>query len=114
MVPARLELASQHREEPSVSELWGILRRNWWLILAAMLLCGAGGLLLAMRSTPVYQSATSIRINEKQSAIPELLPLTGASDVSTEMEVLSSRTLAEDAVRDLRLQVRLEKPLNVG
>jgi capsular exopolysaccharide synthesis family protein len=110
MVPARLDFPSQHREEPSVSELWGILRRNWWLILASIVVCGGVGLFLAMRSTPIYQSATSIRINEKQSAIPELLPLMSASDVSTEMEVLASRTLAEDAVRGLGLQFQVVEP----
>ncbi len=110
MVPARLELASQVREEPSVSELWGILRRNWWIILASIVLCGGGGLYMAMRTTPIYQSSTSIRIDEKQSAIPELLPLMTESDVSTEMEVLESRTLTEDAVRGLALQFKLVEP----
>ncbi len=110
-IPARLELAtSQLRDEPSVSELWGILRRNWWIILASVLVCGGAGYLLAARSTPVYQSSTSIRIDEKQSAIPELLPLTSGSEVVTEMEVLSSRTLAEDAVTGLALQFRVVEP----
>jgi capsular exopolysaccharide synthesis family protein len=111
MVPARLELAAaQLRDEPSVSELWGILRRNWWIILASVLVCGGVGYFLAARSTPIYQSSTSIRIDEKQSVIPELLPLTSGSEVSTEMEVLSSRTLAEDAVTGLALQFRLVEP----
>ena len=110
MVPARLELAAQVRDEPSISELWGILRRNWWMILASVLLCGGVAYFLALRSTPIYQSSTSIRIDEKQSAIPELLPLTRGSEVSTEMEVLSSRTLAEDAVTGLALQFRLVEP----
>jgi tyrosine-protein kinase Etk/Wzc len=111
IVPARHELAAlQLREEPSASELWGILRRNWWLILASVLLCGGVGYLLAVRSTPIYESSTSIRIDEKQSAIPELLPLTSGSEVSTEMEVLSSRTLAEDAVTGLALQLSVVEP----
>lgn len=112
-VPARLELASQHRDEPTVSELWGILRRSWWLILASIVACAGGAFYLAMRTTPVYQSSTSIRINEKASAIPELLPLMTGSDVSTEMEVLASRTLAEDAVRGLGLQFQLVEPERV-
>jgi capsular exopolysaccharide synthesis family protein len=113
MVPARVELASTHRDEPTVTELWGILRRNWWIILASVVVGGGIGLLLAMRATPIYQSSTSIRINEKQSAIPELLPLMSASDVTTEMEVLASRTLAEDAVRGLALQFKVVEPTRV-
>jgi capsular exopolysaccharide synthesis family protein len=113
MVPARVELASTHRDEPTVSELWGIFRRNWWIILASVVVGGGIGLLLAMRTTPIYQSSTSIRINEKQSAIPELLPLMSASDVTTEMEVLASRTLAEDAVRGLALQFKVVEPERV-
>jgi succinoglycan biosynthesis transport protein ExoP len=111
LLPAQFELAAQLREEHSASELWGILRRNWWLVLASVLLCGGAGIFVAMRSTPIYQSSTSIRIDEKQSAIPELLPLATGSEVSTEMEVLSSRTLAEDAVSRLALQFRLIEPI---
>ena len=114
MVPAPFELAAPHHGESSVSELWGILRRNWWIILASVVVCGGAAFLLAKRTTPIYQSSTSIRINEKSSAIPELLPLVDGSDVTTEMEVLASRTLAEDAVRGLGLQFQLVEPERVN
>jgi capsular exopolysaccharide synthesis family protein len=114
LVPARLEWSPPIREEPTIRELWGILRRNWWIILAAVVLFAGGAAYLTSRATPVYQSATSIRIGEKQSIPDLLLPLSTGSEVPTEMDVLSSRTLAEDAVTGLALQLQLLEPTRMS
>jgi succinoglycan biosynthesis transport protein ExoP len=72
-----------------------------------------------MRTVPVYRSLITIRIkdatNEMQSVVREaLLPLTSGSEVSTEREVLGSRTLIEDAVKGLGLQLRLVEPTRIA
>jgi capsular exopolysaccharide synthesis family protein len=114
MVPARLEWTPPLREEPTLRELWSILRRNWWIILGAVVLFTSGAAYLTSRATPVYQSATSIRIGEKQSIPDLLLPLSTGGEVPTEMDVLSSRTLAEDAVTGLQLQLQLLEPVRMS
>lgn len=62
---------------------------------------------------PVFEATGSIRIEEGRSTLPALDVLRGLSvarEVSTEMEVLRSRALADHAVRDLGLQLRLVEP----
>ena len=117
--PPQLELAAHYDPERSVTEFWGILRRNWWIILGSIVLCTAMALWLAMRTAPVYRSSITIRINdatkEMQSIIRDaLLPLTSGNEVSTEREVLGSRTLMEDAVRGFGLQLSIQTPARVA
>jgi len=112
-VPARLEFAAPVRQEPTASEIWGIFRRNWWIILGCIAAGAAGAVWLTVRTIPVYRSSTAIRINDKQSPIPETLLLSGGSEVATELEVLGSRTLVEDAVRALGLQLQVLEPHRV-
>src|SRR5215204_6324066 len=112
-VPARLELTAAVTPEPTVAEIWGMLRRNWWIILGCIAAFAAGAVWLTARTIPVYRSSTAIRINDKQSPIPETLLLSGGSEVATELEVLGSRTLVEDAVRALGLQLQVLEPHRV-
>ena len=66
---------------------------------------------------PVYESTASIRIDEDPSNVPVLdilETISTGSQVETEMEVLRSRTLAEDVVDSLALQVVLAGPRGVA
>jgi tyrosine-protein kinase Etk/Wzc len=116
VLPTRLELSTKAGGgEPTIGELFGILRRNWYIIVGCIALCTGVAYWLTARTTPTYRSSTSIRIGEKQAAIPELLlPLSNGSEVPTEMEVLESRTLAEDAVGQLGLQLMLIEPRRIS
>ena len=62
---------------------------------------------------PVYEAAVSVRIDEEKSglALLEVLSTLGSGgQVFTEMAVLRSRSLAEEVVRSLNLQVSLGAP----
>ena len=68
-------------------------------------------------AVPVYESTASIRIDEDPSNVPVLdilETISTGSQVETEMEVLRSRTLAEDVVDSLALQVVLAGPRGVA
>ncbi len=100
-------------DEMTVRDLWYAMIRNRWLILGALSLGIGGAIMYAERTTPVFQAATSIRIDEKQSSIPvlDMLSDVGAgSELATEMEVLRSRSLAETVVDSLSLQVSVVEP----
>lgn len=63
---------------------------------------------------PVYEATTSIRIDEDKSGLAMLdmlSGLAGESEVFTEMAVLRSRSLAEEVVRSVGLQVRMASPV---
>jgi capsular exopolysaccharide synthesis family protein len=112
-------LAATGMEPPPdlpLAQIWGIVRRHWLLIG----LCGAVTVGLAVAyavtATPIYRGATSIRIDERKLAdTPDVLRTFGiAGEVSTELEVLRSRSLVEDAAREMNLQLALAKPARVS
>jgi tyrosine-protein kinase Etk/Wzc len=74
------------------------------------------GVAYAVTATPIYEGATSLRLDERKAAdTPDVLRTFGiAGEVLTELEVLRSRSLVEDAVRELGLQLVLVKPDGVS
>jgi tyrosine-protein kinase Etk/Wzc len=104
-------------DEINLKEIWNLLLRNWLLITATTGIVAGGTLVYALRAVPVWESVTSIRIDEDQTNLPVLdilSSLSGGSEVQTEMEVLRSRTLVEEVVDSLRLQIRLVRPRGVA
>jgi capsular exopolysaccharide synthesis family protein len=92
--------------------IWGIIRRHWLMIgMSGAILAGLA-VVYALNATPIYQGATSLRIDERKAAdTPDVLRTFGvAGEVHTELEVLRSRSLVEDAVKELKLQLALVKP----
>ncbi len=62
---------------------------------------------------PVYEASATLRIDEDKSPVAMLQmlsALSSGSELATEMAVLGSRSVAEDVVRSLSLQVGLEAP----
>jgi tyrosine-protein kinase Etk/Wzc len=114
---ARANEATRQDDEIQLRDIWNILVRNWVLI--ALILVGTVGGTAAYtyNTVPVYQSTTSIRIEEQQTDLPVLdvlQNLSAGSEVETEMEVLRSRTLAESVVDSLKLQVAVVSPRGVA
>src|SRR5919202_4325128 len=100
-------------DEVHLRDVWNFSRRNRLPILGCLALALAASALYLWRATPVYEASTSIRIDEDQSELPildALKTLSTGSEVSTEIEVLRSRTLAEDVVDSLGLQVTVTEP----
>ena len=108
---------SRQQDEVHLRDVWNLLLRNRWLIfLVVVLVVGSAGALTFM-AVPVYESTASIRIDEDPSNVPVLdilETISTGSQVETEMEVLRSRTLAEDVVDSLALQVVLAGPRGVA
>ena len=100
-------------DELNLREVWDLLVRNR-LVLALSLIVVVGlGLAYTLTRTPIYEARSSIRIDEDQTNVPVLdilQTISSGSQVETEMEVLRSRTLAEDVVGRLGLQLRIESP----
>lgn len=100
-------------DEIDLRELLSILRRNRWVIAG----CAAGAVVLAglytLLATPIYEASTTIRIDEEETNVPVLEVLRSVSQgsqVETEMEVLRSRSVAEQVVEDLALQLAVTEP----
>lgn len=66
---------------------------------------------------PVYDAASSIRVDEERSnlaVLDALKSLSSGSEIHTEMEELRSRTLAEMVVDSLALQLSVRQPRRVA
>jgi len=104
-------------DEISLREVWNLLARNSGLIVATTAFVALGVGIYSFMAVPVWESVTSIRIDEEQTNLPVLdilQSVSSGSQVETEMEVLRSRVLTEEVVDSLSLQVVVESPRRVA
>ena len=108
---------TRNDDEIHLRDLWNLLVRNWLLIGIILVLSVGGAVAYTLNTVPVYQSVTSIRIEEQRTELPVLdviQTLSTGSQVETEMEVLRSRTLAEAVVDSMALQARIVSPRGIA
>lgn len=97
-----------------IGELTGMLIRNRWLILLCTVAVTTGAAIFTARTTPIYQASASLRLDEKQSSLPDIFTSVGKKGaVETETQILRSRSLSEEATDSLALQLRLVLPHRV-
>jgi tyrosine-protein kinase Etk/Wzc len=105
-------VANRRAEDFTLGTAWGIIRRSRWLIfLCVTLTVGAAAAYTFLWARPTYEASTTLRFEEEEVNLPELVRrLSTESQVSTEVEVLQSRALAEGVIRHFSLQVALVQP----
>ena len=104
-------LGPTRTEGRSAGQLVRLVLRRWWIIGFCALGVAGGAAAYALRLPRVYEAGASIRIVDKQSNLPEVfVSLSTESELGTEIEVLRSRSLAEDAVTLLGLQLHVLEP----
>src|SRR2546423_1434318 len=107
-----------HPDRLAPMQLWDVITRNRYFILGgfAVALTAAG--LFAWLAPPVFESSTSLRIDDNRNGVPALEVLAILSDkgdeLSTEIQMLKSRTLAEATVDSLGLQAVASGPLKIA
>ena len=95
--------------------LWGVIRRNLVFIVACAVVTVMLVAMYSLWTTPVYEVTSLLNVDEKRSPLPDVFESLSMQEnaVSTEMEMLQSRTLAEDVVRAHGLQLHLTSPRKV-
>jgi succinoglycan biosynthesis transport protein ExoP len=91
-----------------------LLWRHRWLILGCVLVALGAAFLYVRLTTPLYEATASIRIEPSQPQLAQRWAVSQGTTVSTDIEVLGSRSLTEDATRALNLQVQLVRPRRVS
>jgi polysaccharide biosynthesis transport protein len=87
-----------------VREYLGILRRRWWLIVAAGLLALGGAWWAESGKMPVY---TAEVLMEQQRQAPIMgVAMGGGGDFVSQIEVIRGRAVIADVVESLGLQIR--------
>jgi capsular exopolysaccharide synthesis family protein len=101
--------------EIRLRQLVAMLLRNKWLLLACTILGYAAARFYTDRAERVYEAAITLRIDRKQPNLPSIFQtMQRNSDLETDVEVLQSRSLVEEAVRGLALRVKVSEPRDIG
>jgi succinoglycan biosynthesis transport protein ExoP len=106
-----------HGTEPlPLRFIWGVVRRNAWIILGSSLACGSIAAYLTGGKVPTYVASATIRMDQRQSELPALdvLRSTTGNEVNTEMGMLRSRTLAAAVAESLAMQIRITEPTGLS
>jgi exopolysaccharide transport family protein len=91
-----------------VKDLLAVLRRRRWVILTIVLVITTLAVLAGLQITPKYTAKTMVMIDARQAKVMDVEAVlsgltTDASSVETQMKVLKSRDLIEQAMDKLRL-----------
>ena len=110
--------SSQLQEEQSMfsfQNLFAMLVLNWQWFLLSLFICVCGALLYLRYATPSYQVSAKMLIkdddNRRRNTTQMLANMqdfgfmTNSAGIENEVEILQSRILAREAVRDLKLYV---------
>lgn len=100
--------------EPPRRDVLAILRRNVRLIAACAVCAMAAAAFVTSRQARVYEAKATVRVDERQMGLTPLDAidkLMSQTEVSTEQEVLGSRSIVEDVVDSLALQFEILSPV---
>ncbi|MFV1950775.1 MAG: polysaccharide biosynthesis tyrosine autokinase [Nitrospinota bacterium] len=92
--------------EVHLKDYIGVLFKRKWIIILAFLTVLISAVVFSSLITPIYEATTTVRVEEKggqMAGMESFLSPQGLSPIETEMEIIKSRTLAEEVVRDLEI-----------
>ena len=113
-VPPGYELAAEQAEKEQSQHLWDYLWLLWhrrWLIGLIFTLCTTLAVVAMLRATPIYEAATKLKVEPESGRVLTFEDIAastanrgiGQTFISTQMEILKSRTLAAQVVEQLGL-----------
>lgn len=110
-LPATGNEASARGSQLDVAWLRGAIYRQRWLILVVLLLSAMAGVAVTLLTPPTYQATATVRVSPWGERIVEGQQVTAsivsASEIDnfmrTQIEILQSRSLAEQVARELDL-----------
>ncbi|MBQ9204252.1 MAG: polysaccharide biosynthesis tyrosine autokinase [Prevotella sp.] len=107
-------MEQQEESAFSFQAIFSMLVLNWQYFLLSLFICVCGALIYLRYATPVYQMSVKMLIKEDNSSrtrrsanmlnnMQELGFLSNSAGIENEVEILQSRVLARDAVKNLKL-----------
>ena len=116
----KLELDKEQEKEGVTSffdfaALYRTVILNWYWSVLSLIIFGGIGAIYLRYTTPLYQSTAKLLIKDDDNGssrrgsslqnITNLGTISNSAGIDNEMEILSSHSIAEDAIRDLKLYV---------
>ena len=106
-------IAPDNAPDIDLRRTWATIARSGWLILGCVLLALAAGAVAVRRMDPVYQATASVRIEARASNPTALLygmQTDNVNILATAVEVLTSRTLANEVSDSLGVRLQVVEP----
>ena len=115
----KLELDKEQEKQEIASffdfaALYRTVILNWYWFVLSLIIFGGIGAIYLRYTTPLYQSTAKLLIKDEDNNsrrgsslqnMSNLGIISNSTGVDNEMEILSSHSIAEDAIRDLKLYV---------
>lgn len=84
-----------------------VVRRQKWLIISVVSLCGILAAIFCFLSTPQYNSTAQLLIDSQQArgldTMPQLVGLTDSGAVDSQVQILMSERIAKAVIKELKL-----------
>ena len=111
IIPRKSE--SSREDDIDLRALLGVVNDHKWLILIGTALCFLASVFYVLVATPRYQASAMIQVERSTPTVPgQETPLAltepPRSQASTEIPLLTSRTLLSDAVQTLKLDIQVQ------
>jgi capsular exopolysaccharide synthesis family protein len=97
----------------SLLSVLATIRRQWLWMVGSTLVGIALTVFFTLRQRPVYEAHATLQLAEQKSPLQGtdvLAAMSAPSTIETEMEIIRSRSVAEDVVDTLGLRVRIAEP----
>ena len=99
-------------DEIDLLDLFRTLLNGKWIILLFIVLSMFMAFIYAFGKSPIYNSDTLLQVETKKAGVPGLEDIAGLSgddtSVGTELEIIKSRKILGEAVKDLKLDIVAE------
>ncbi len=106
---ANRSLPYQEYDEIDFGELFAIVLHNKWLIVSITILALVFGIIKAFLDTPIYKADAMLQIEEQSRSLGALEPVAGLLEnkvpVLAEIEIIKSRMVLGEAVKNLNLEI---------
>ncbi len=91
-------------------KIWSIVQRNWFWLLLLPSVCLVGGYLFLRYTTPIFESASNLKLEIKQQAnelgLPSMSPMEESStNISGEIELIKSNLIYDEVIKQMDLGV---------
>jgi polysaccharide biosynthesis transport protein len=98
--------------QPGPGAVWAVVVRNRLLILACTAVVAGAAAFYTSRQTPIFEASTTLRIRFREPSLTDVYGtmLNARGDIETEIAVLQSRALKENAAAVLGLQLDILEP----
>ncbi|MEM3846658.1 MAG: Wzz/FepE/Etk N-terminal domain-containing protein, partial [Candidatus Parvarchaeota archaeon] len=108
--------SQEQTNELTLGDIWRIFKKRLWIFLIVLIGVSVITLIYAYSQTPIYEATTTIKVSSSnQNSLSNLftqsaLGYSSNQDISTDIQLIKSRSNIQQVINDLHLMNYLEQP----